>query len=131
MIILHERLKHELEKLNFNTCRFESCLFYNQSADIIIAVYVDDILLIGKDLANIDYIKDKLSSAFSMKDMGQANFILGNQIKYNRKEGKSQICLGSYRDKAFDNLNIHNFKPYSLPIDRSTKLLSAEKISEN
>ena len=118
----YERLKQELERLDFSTCKYENCLFYHQKFDIIIAVYVDDILLIGKHLDNIDYIKEKLSKAFSMKDMGQVNFILGIQIKYDRENGRSQICLGSYIDKAINNLNIQNFRPYSLPIDKSTKL---------
>ena len=63
-------------------------------------MYVDDILLVGKEITKINYIKEKLSKAFSMKDMGQANFILGIQIKYNRENGKSQICLGSYIDNV-------------------------------
>ena len=96
----YERLKQELERLDFSMCKYENCLFYHQDFDIIIAVYVDDILLIGKHLNNIDCVKDKLSRVFSMKDMGQASFRLGIQIKYDRENGKSQICLGSYIDKA-------------------------------
>ena len=118
----YERLKQELEKLNFKACIFEGCLFYHQTFNIVIAVYVDDIILIGKDIANINYIKGKLSKSFSMKDMGQAKYILGIQINYDKENGKSQLCLGSYLEKAINNLNIQNFTPYSLPIDKSTKL---------
>ena len=118
----YEKLKQELEKLNFKACIFEGYLFYHQTFDIVIAVYIDDIRLIGIDIVNINHIKSKLSKAFSMKDMGQANYILGIQINYDKEIGKSQTCFGSYLEKAINNLNIQNFTPYSLPIDKSTKL---------
>lgn len=64
----YETLKQELEKSNLKACIFEGCLYYHQTFDIIIAAYVDDIILIGKDIASINYIKGKLSKSFSMKD---------------------------------------------------------------
>ena len=126
----YEKLKEKIEVLGFKICTLENCLFYHEEFDIIIAIYVDDIILVGKDLTKIDHIKNKLSKTFSMKDMGQAKFILGIQIKYDRENGKSQICLGSYIDKVISNINLQNFKPYSLPIDKTTKL-SIEQCPKN
>ena len=50
-----------------------------------LAVYVDDLLIFGKDLAEIDIIKTGLSSKFEMDDRGDASFILGMAIEIDRQ----------------------------------------------
>ena len=45
-----------------------------------IVLYVDDMLLIGKNKDFIKEVKSQLSSKFDMKYLGAANFILGMEI---------------------------------------------------
>ncbi|KAL0420524.1 UNVERIFIED_CONTAM: hypothetical protein Slati_3075300 [Sesamum latifolium] len=45
-----------------------------------LVLYVDDILLIGDDVKMLGDIKACLSTQFSMKDMGEASYILGIKI---------------------------------------------------
>nr|GFB52156.1 zinc finger, CCHC-type [Tanacetum cinerariifolium] len=52
---------------------------------VIICVYVDDMLTFGIDQNQVDKTKKFLSSKFSMKDMGEANIILGIKIKRENK----------------------------------------------
>ena len=40
-------------------------------------LYVDDILLMGNDIELLDNIKAYLNKNFSMKDLGEAAYILG------------------------------------------------------
>jgi hypothetical protein len=47
-------------------------------------LYVDDILLIGSDTKLLKSIKDYLNSKFSMKDLGEAAYILGIKIYRDR-----------------------------------------------
>ena len=42
---------------------------------IILSLYVDDILIVGNDKKLIDVTKNRLSSKFEMKDMGEANYV--------------------------------------------------------
>ncbi|GKC58417.1 zinc finger, CCHC-type containing protein, partial [Tanacetum coccineum] len=44
---------------------------------VIICLYVDDMLIFGTDQVQVDLTKEFLSSKFSMKDMGEADVILG------------------------------------------------------
>jgi hypothetical protein len=48
---------------------------------IYLALYFDDMLLIGNNLDRIKEVNKKLSSKFEMKDLGAANFFLGMEIK--------------------------------------------------
>ena len=47
--------------------------------------YVDDILLIGNDVGVMLSVKVWLSSQFDIKDLGEANFILGIKLWQDRK----------------------------------------------
>ena len=47
--------------------------------------YVDDILLIGNDVWVMLSVKVWLSSQFDIKDLGEANFILGIKLWQDRK----------------------------------------------
>ena len=45
-----------------------------------LVLYVDDILLIGNDIPMLEAIKTSLRNSFSMKDLGEAAYILGIRI---------------------------------------------------
>jgi hypothetical protein len=49
--------------------------------EIIVTVYVDNILIIGKNRAVIDLFKKNLSAHFKIKDLGEAVNYLGIEIK--------------------------------------------------
>jgi hypothetical protein len=51
---------------------------------IYVALYVDDMLVIGNNMDAIKEVKRKLSSKFDMKDLGATKFILGIEIKRDR-----------------------------------------------
>ena len=60
----------------------ESCVYKKESGSSIafLVLYVDDILLIGNNVKFLDTIKDSLKNNFSMKDLGEAVYILGIKI---------------------------------------------------
>ena len=48
--------------------------------DMILILYVDDLLLLGEDLSKIEDIKCQLGKLYQMKDLGPASSYLGIQI---------------------------------------------------
>nr|GEV26090.1 zinc finger, CCHC-type [Tanacetum cinerariifolium] len=52
------------------------------SKRVTICLYVDDMLIFGTNQVQVDLTKELLSSRFSMKDMGEADVILGIRIKH-------------------------------------------------
>ena len=46
-----------------------------------IVLYVDDILIIGNDKTMLDSVKQWLCSCFFMKDLDEAQYILGIKIR--------------------------------------------------
>ena len=51
-------------------------------------LYVDDVVLPGKDLLVLRKIKQKLMSRFSMTDMGDVSLVLGMSIARDREKGR-------------------------------------------
>ena len=49
--------------------------------------YVDDMLIAGRDVHALDTLKQSLHSSFDMKDLGEANHILGIHILKVRSKG--------------------------------------------
>jgi hypothetical protein len=56
----------------------------SESAVVFLVLYVDDILLIGNDIPMLKVVKSSLRNSFSMKDLGEAAYILGINIYGDR-----------------------------------------------
>ena len=69
----------------------EACIYKKVSGSSVafLILYVDDILLIGNDIEIPDSIKGYLNKSFSMKDLGEAAYVLG--IKIYRDKSKLLI----------------------------------------
>ena len=50
-------------------------------------LYIDDILLIGNDVAVLSIVNVWLASTFDMKDLGEAIYILGIKLFRDGREG--------------------------------------------
>ena len=55
---------------------------------IILLLYVDDILIVGRNVSRIDKLKKQLSKSLSMKDLRSAKKILGIRIERDRTSKK-------------------------------------------
>jgi len=80
------RFNNTIEKFNFVKCEEEPCVYKKVSGSTIIflVLYVDDILLFGNDIPAMQSTKVWLSKQFSMKDLGEAAYILGIKIYRDR-----------------------------------------------
>jgi hypothetical protein len=55
---------------------------------IILLLYVDDMLVAGSNMKDINVLKNKLDNSFVMKDLGATKKILGMKITRDRKKRK-------------------------------------------
>jgi hypothetical protein len=71
----------------------EPCVYkkVSESAIVFLILFVNDILLTGNDIPMMEAIKSSLRKSFSMKDLGEAAYILG--IKIYRDRSKRLIGL--------------------------------------
>ncbi|GJZ27265.1 zinc finger, CCHC-type containing protein [Tanacetum coccineum] len=69
----------------------------------------------------VDLTKEFLSSRFFMKDMGEADVILGIWIKHESNE--ISISQSHYIEKVLKKFNYFDCTPMSTPVDTSEKLM--------
>ncbi|KAL0455684.1 UNVERIFIED_CONTAM: Retrovirus-related Pol polyprotein from transposon TNT 1-94 [Sesamum latifolium] len=87
-----------------------------------LVLYVDDILLIGNDVKVLGDIKAWLSTQFSMKDMGEASYILDIKIYRDRSRRMLGLTQSSYIEKVLKRFKMENSKRGFLPIRHGIKL---------
>jgi hypothetical protein len=82
-----ETLSKELVKLGFHPMENDRSIYITELGigGIIIITYVDDFLLIGPRINEINILKEKLSSIFSMKDLGPCETFLGIHLIRDQK----------------------------------------------
>ncbi|GJT79936.1 putative reverse transcriptase domain-containing protein [Tanacetum coccineum] len=94
--------------------------FNDSGKGVIICLYVDDMWIFGTDQNQVDKTKKFLSSTFSMKDMGEADVILGIKIKCENKG--IVITQSHYIEKILKKFNREDCSPVSTPMDPVEKL---------
>ena len=107
----------------------DPCLYFRHSSSgiVLIALYVDDLLIAGSSRSEIKFIKDKLSQRFEMKDMGAAKVILGIEILRDRSNRRLFINQSEYTKNILERFGMINSKPVATPMDRSYH----DKVIEN
>ena len=95
----------------------ESCVYkkVSGSAIVFLILYVDDILLIGNDVTFLNEVKESLKRSFSMKDFGEAAYILGIKIYRDRSRRLIALCQDTYLEKVLKRFKMEDSKKGSLP----------------
>ena len=81
---------------------------------------MDDMLILGTDMDVVKSTKDLFSSKFDMKDLGEADVILGIKIVKN-SEGII-LCQSHYVEKVLKKFNHLDCDPVRTPYDLSIHL---------
>jgi ATP-binding cassette subfamily B (MDR/TAP) protein 1 len=87
----------------YKRCSSDHCVFIQSFSGydyIILLLYVDDILIVGKNISRIARLNKKLSKSFAMKDLGPAKCILGMRIDRDRKSNKLYLSQEKYTEKV-------------------------------
>ncbi|KAK1569067.1 hypothetical protein Q3G72_032160 [Acer saccharum] len=97
---------------------------------VFLILYVDDILLIRNDVGVLTSVKEWLAKQFDMKDLGEASFILGIQVIWDRKNKTIALSQASYIDKILSRFSMQDSKKGMLPFRHGIKL-SKEQVHKN
>ena len=116
-----------MENHDFNKIMSNHCVFVKKFGDndfIILLLYVDNILIVGKDASKIDNLKRGLGKSFAMKDLGSTKQILGMNISCDRKIRKLWLSQEAYVEKVLERFNMDKLKFVCSPLAGHFKLSS-------
>jgi hypothetical protein len=80
-----------ITKQGYNICHSDHCVYFKRLENvsyIILLLYVDDMLVVGSNMQDINVLKKKLANSFGMKDLCVAKKNLGMRITRDRKNRK-------------------------------------------
>jgi len=121
------RLNEELLALGLKRSNLDPCLYYKQGGagiEVILTVYVDDILIAATSKEKGEDIKLRLAKNLEIKDLGKANYCLG--IQFKTEKGRISLNQRKYTEDTLKKYNMINCKTISTPLDQNLKLMPAE-----
>ncbi|KAK8500254.1 hypothetical protein V6N12_029971 [Hibiscus sabdariffa] len=118
------RFNKAIQEFGFIRNEDEPCVYKKFSGSIVsfLILYVDDILIIGNDIPTLQSIKTWLSSCFSMKDLGEAAYILGVKIYRDRSRRLLGLSHSTYIDKVLKQFSMEESKRGFLPMRHGISL---------
>ena len=66
--IWNRRIRKFLKSIGFDQTHSDPCVYINKETRVIIAMWVDDLVIFGKDTASINELKAELKKEYEMKD---------------------------------------------------------------
>lgn len=90
----------------------------------IVLVYVDDLIITGDHVEEIQQIRGNLSVRFQMKELGELNHFLGLEVE-RAKDGLF-LCQQKYAQDLLDKYGMLDCKPISTPMEVNIKLCATE-----
>ena len=96
------RFDEVIKAFGFVQAYGEACIYKKVSGSSVafLILYVDEILLTGNNVELLESINDYLNKSFSMKDLGEAAYILGIKIYRDRSRRLIGLSQSTYLDKV-------------------------------
>lgn len=121
--VWYGKFTREMKQMGFRVSVCDPCVFIHDGAGVIVAIWVDDLLLFGKDEAEIRGIKAKLSATFKMTDEGACSFYLGMHV--TKDSDGVMLHQEAYAYQVLDRFGLRQAPEAQHPTDGSTKNLRA------
>ncbi|SCZ96664.1 BZ3500_MvSof-1268-A1-R1_Chr4-4g07530 [Microbotryum saponariae] len=115
--IWNAEIDSTLRSLGYVPTRSDICIYRREhnGHSHYIALYVDDLLLVGPSTAEIERVLDVLELAYGIKRLGPAKYILGIQVKRGQ-DGSITLSQERYLRDILARFQFTDAKPASIPM---------------
>jgi hypothetical protein len=96
--------------------------------EIILAMWVDDLIIFGKDMVSINALKEQLNEEYEMKDLGDVKYFLGLQVYRDRERKIIHISQSRYNRTILERYGMEDSKPANTPLSSSAQLTKATAV---
>ena len=107
-----------VKKLGFKQMQIDKCVYRKDSEEgpVILAIYVDDILIFGSNMNVVNQFKIQISNAYKMKDMGEIKSFLGIEITRDRSQLSIFVSQHKYLTKVLNKFGMFDCNPAPTPL---------------
>src|SRR5260370_27256831 len=99
LCVWYEKVRIEFNSLSFTHCDADYSIFIHPHHDghfCIIALYVDDLMILSDSITTLNYHKEALMRVFKMKDLGPIHWFLGLEITCDRAQCLISVSQSRY-----------------------------------
>ena len=123
-------LDDHLCDIGFTQSTSDPCIYTSEGGSVLLAVYVDDVLLAAKSEQRVSDVKQAISNRFAVKDMGELKYFLGVAVDQETNPDCIWIGQPAYTQRVLDKFGMDQAKPVSTPVDASAKLVKTSEDEE-
>lgn len=122
----NKRLDSTLRAIGLQKSTADPCVYLKEGNKrrLIIAVYVDDLLIFSNDKREEQRVKQYLKNNFEMKDLGSVKKCLGMTIERDISQGELYLHQANHIEYMLQKFAMKNCNPVSTPMDPNVKLSS-------
>jgi len=122
----NQKLTYVLLQLGYVQSTLNYSFFFKQTSSSFttLLVYVDDVILTGNSLVEINAVKQQLHDQFHIKDLGDLKFFLGFEVARSKTGlilNQRKYCL-----EILSEFGLSGCKPANSPTNASIRLNSDE-----
>jgi hypothetical protein len=116
------KLDDTLIKMGFTRSLSEPSIYtrLNSGAQLIVGVYVDDLVITGANRGDIGTFKKEMSASFKMSDLGVLRYYLG--IEVEQTSSGINLSQGAYALKILERAGMAGCNPHKTPMDNRLKM---------
>ena len=123
------KLNDTMKQLHFKPSESEPCIFQStKDPNLMVGVYVDDLIVIGKE-NKINDFKKKLASLLKITDKGRLHFCLNMQIDWNEEDNSVKISPKKFILKMLAKYGMNDCKPQESPVPTGTVFEKANELN--
>jgi reverse transcriptase-like protein len=120
-----KRLQTSLQHHGFKELTSDPCIYFKITTAglILIAIYVDDILVAAKDKnAAAEILEDMLAQEYMITDLGIVERYLGIEIEQDPNDKSILLHQSAYIQQLLEKFGMENCSPKVTPMLRNLKL---------
>ena len=130
----YSKVDDHLVHLGFHKSQSELTLYVKHQGTniLVISLYVDDMLVTGSNVEEINWFKVEMKKVFEMTDLGLMSYFLGIEIKQNQDE--VFLSQRKYAKEILKKFLMENCKTVNTPMNQKEKLIKddgSDKVNES
>ena len=126
------RLHEHMVLHGFKRTDADHCIYIKgqEKHNIIIMIYVDDLIVMAKTKSSIDEVCKQLKTEFDIKELDEVKYCLGIEVKRDRLKKIIEISQESMINRVAERFKMSDCKPTYLPADANSRLIKPESQSD-
>lgn len=123
----HKNISATLKQHGFIVLKTTQCVYMRSrdSANVLIALYVDDLFLFADSRAELNGVKAALQAVYKMKDLGELTLALGLEVKRDRSARTLTLSQKAYTESILQRAGLGEANPQATPMEFKLKLVTS------